>query len=59
MVYQMNIDIFGALFTLSYSLLIPNTQPKEVAKYVNVHGRILRLDGFGKTKAILRFAYSF
>ena len=58
--HQMIIEVpFGTPFTLSYSLLIPNTQPKEVAKYVNVHGRILRLDGFGKTKAILRFAYSF
>ena len=33
------IDIFGALFTLSLSILILNSQRQEGVKYVNVYLR--------------------
>ena len=38
---QINVEIFGALFTLSLSILILNSQLKEGAKYVNVRRKTL------------------
>ena len=35
----MKIDIFGALFTLSFNLIRLNSQCTEGTKYVNIHLR--------------------